>query len=81
MSQKKAIKQHYNKILKDGDKRKQHFSKGGALGSEREGRTREDRIHAEHHNESAERRLGPDHENPDKLVEKLKEGKKITLGR
>ena len=81
-SKSKAIKQKYNQILKDKDRRAKHFGAGGALGDEKEGRTAGDRIHVELHNEGVKRIVdfGKVNESATKKVEELKEGKKIVLG-
>jgi len=77
---KKAIKQHYNQILKDRGHRAQHFTASGALGSEREGRELGRQIVINAHNTEARHALHTDNDNViDDRLEQLKSGKKITL--
>jgi len=80
MVNKKAVKQHYNKILKDPKRREQHFSKGGALGSEKEGRTPVDQMFVDMQNSEAQNNLRHSHSaEVEKKLSQLKEGGKITL--
>jgi hypothetical protein len=82
MAKQKAIKQKYNQILRDPERRAKHFGSGGALGDEKEGRSAGDRIHVELHNEAVRNIVdfGEVNESATKKVEELKKGKKIVLG-
>jgi len=77
---KKAIKQYYNRILKDKKRRCQHFSASGALGNEREGRELGRRVVIDALNIETRHKL---HVNNDEVaedqLERLRSGKKITL--
>lgn len=71
----KKIKAHYNKRLKNPSKRKKHFEASGALGNESEGRQRTDLIHVRYHNDSLENiKTSPEYK-----LKELKEKGKITL--
>ena len=78
----KAIKQKYNQILKDPERRAKHFGSGGALGSEKEGRDAESIVKVQLHNEGVRNitDFKAVNESATKKVEELKKGKKITLG-
>jgi len=77
---KKAIKQHYNRILKDKERREKHFGASGALGSEKEGRERGRMLEISAHNLEAKEKLQEGNTKVvDKQLEALKRGKKITL--
>ena len=80
MVKKKSVKQHYNKILKDPKRRDQHFSKGGALGSEKEGREPGRVAEIKRKNEEAQDNLRHDSDaEAKKKLSQLKNGGKITL--
>ena len=80
MSSNKAAKQRYNQILKDPGRRDSHFGPGGALGSEKEGRSRMDQLRVTVHNHGTRASLNHDKsEEVDKKLEALKSGGKIKL--
>lgn len=82
MSKGKAIKQHYNAILKDKEARKHHFSQSGALGDEKEGRDALSNLNVALHNQSVRQVVDFKDINKEasEKVEELKSGKKIIIG-
>lgn len=77
----KAIKQHYNQILKDPEERERHFAPSGALGSEKEGREPGRLLDITIHNQEARESLMADSNKVvDDRLEQLKRAGKIKLG-
>lgn len=79
---KKAVKQHYNKILADPEQRKKHFGAGGALGSEAEGRDIVSREMVREHNQRVQL-INDFHQRDDvdEKIDELRKGKRISLMR
>ena len=77
MTSKKAIRSHYNKILKDPELRNTHFEASGALGNEHEGRSLMERMETDRHNQKV--RMAVRNESPDEKLRRLKENGKIVL--